>query len=308
MSDPILLSTSDFTIPETLADGIFKKAQGTSVLARLCAAEPQKFGTTEHMILTGSPKAELVGEGVAKSPSEITVDYKPVVPLKFQTTIRLNEEVKWADEDHQLAILETAFEEIGISLGRALDLAAIHKINPYTGAVAAQISEGITDTTNVAVLDDDAYTKAVETAAKAIIDDGYVPSMIAFEPGFSFGLATEKDADGYNLYPGMGFGLNVENFLGMRASVSDTVSGKKDLATPGHILAIIGQADAFKWGVQREIRAHMIEFGDPDGQGDLKRYNQIAIRAEVVYGIGIMDKDAFAKIVDEDSDTDTDTE
>ena len=308
MTDPILLSTSDFKIPEVYANGIFKKAQGTSVLARLCAAEPQKFGTTEHMVLTSRPKAELVGESVQKSPSEITVAYKTVTPLKFQTTVRMSNEVQWADEDHQLEILKTVFDEIGASLGRALDLAAIHKINPYTGTVSAQIAEAITQTTNSAVLADGKYTAAVEDAAAAIIADGYAPDMIAFDPTFSFGLATEKDADGYNLHQGLGMGLSVDGFWGMRAAVSDTVSGKNDLATPGHILAIVGQGDAFKWGVQRDIRAKAILFGDPDGQGDLQRNNQIAIRAEVVYGIGIMDKDAFAKIVDEDADTDTDTE
>lgn len=50
-------------------------------------------------------------------------------------------------------------------------------------------------------------------------------------------------------------------------------------------------------GVQRSIGAHLIEYGDPDGLGDLQRQNQIAIRAEIVYGIGIMDQAAFTKIV-----------
>ena len=42
----------------------------------------------------------------------------------------------------------------------------------------------------------------------------------------------------------------------------------------------------------------MIEYGDPDGGGDLKRNNQVAFRAEVVYGWGIADLAAFALIVD----------
>ena len=47
---------------------------------------------------------------------------------------------------------------------------------------------------------------------------------------------------------------------------------------------------------ERSIGAHLIEFGDPDGLGDLQRANQIALRAEIVYGIGIMDMKAFALI------------
>lgn len=46
------------------------------------------------------------------------------------------------------------------------------------------------------------------------------------------------------------------------------------------------------------VPLELIEFGDPDGLGDLKRQNQIAIRAEVVYGIGIMSTDAFAVVKD----------
>ena len=38
---------------------------------------------------------------------------------------------------------------------------------------------------------------------------------------------------------------------------------------------------------------------DPDGQGDLKRNNQVAFRAEVVYGWGISTLDAFSKLVKE---------
>ena len=40
----------------------------------------------------------------------------------------------------------------------------------------------------------------------------------------------------------------------------------------------------------------MIRYGDPDGNGDLQRNNQVAFRAEVVYGWGIADLSAFALI------------
>lgn len=42
----------------------------------------------------------------------------------------------------------------------------------------------------------------------------------------------------------------------------------------------------------------VIEFGDPDGLGDLKRQNQLALRLEVVYGWGVMDLDGFATVKD----------
>jgi hypothetical protein len=51
--------------------------------------------------------------------------------------------------------------------------------------------------------------------------------------------------------------------------------------------------------VQRNIPIELIEYGDPDNTGqDLKGANQIALRAEVVFGIAIFDTNAFAKVLD----------
>lgn len=291
------LITSDFVLPTEVADGIWKKAQGESTIARLSGARPQKFGQTNVMVLTAPPKAELVGESVEKSPTPTTYGNKTVNPFKLQVTMRVSNEVKWADEDYQLGILNDMIENGGIALGRALDLVGYHKINPLTGTVSTAVAEGVTDTTNSATLADGKYDAAIEAAAGLIIADGYTPTGVAMDPALSFGIGTQRTPDGIKLYPEIGFGINVSSFLGMNAAVSDTVSGKKELATAGKIIGFVGQFDAFRWGVQRDIRAHMIEFGDPDGLGDLQRLNQIAIRAEIVYGIGIMDIDAFAKVV-----------
>ena len=62
--------------------------------------------------------------------------------------------------------------------------------------------------------------------------------------------------------------------------------------------AIAGDFSAFRWGVQVNVPMELIEYGDPDGLGDLKGKNQIAIRSEVVYGVGILSTDAFAQVRD----------
>lgn len=211
--------------------------------------------------------------------------------------MRFSQEVQWADEDTQIGVLQDLSENAGIALGRALDLIGIHKINPLTGAVSALISEGIIDTTKSATLADSKYDIAVEAAAGLVIDAGYAPTGIAMDPSLSFGLATMRDTTGRRMYPELGYGTAVTNFEGMRAAVSDTVSAKNEVTKATNVLGIVGQFDAFRWGVQRQVNAHLIEYGDPDGLGDLQRMNQIALRAEVVYGVGIMDLNAFAKIV-----------
>ena len=65
------LKSNDLVLPTQVADGIWKKAVDDSVLARLAKRRPQKFGQVKQMTLTGTPRAELVGEGENKSPSEI---------------------------------------------------------------------------------------------------------------------------------------------------------------------------------------------------------------------------------------------
>lgn len=291
------LTTTSFDFPEEVIAEIFKKAQSGSVLAQLSGARPQKFGKQQTWILTSPPKAELVGESAEKSPTPTTYAPKIINPYKLQVTMRFTNELQWKDEDVQVGIAQDMTENASIALGRALDLVGIHKINPLTGAVSSSVTEGLIDTTQSVTVADAAYDEAIEAAAGTIISAGYTPSGIALDPTLSFGLATMRDKEGRKLYPELGFGQSLGNFMGMTAAVSDTVSAKNEIATPSKLLGIVGQFGAFRWGVQRSISAHVIEFGDPDGIGDLQRMNQLAIRAEIVYGIGIMDANAFAKIV-----------
>lgn len=291
------LITNDFEIPNNIAQGIFKKAQAGSALALLSGARPQKFGTSTNWVLTAAPKAEIVGEGAKKSPTPTAYAPKTVTPVKLQVTMRFSQEVQWADEDVQIGVLQDLSENAGIALGRALDLIGIHKMNPLSGETSELLKEGIGDTTKAATLAEDKYDVAVEAAAGLIIDAGYTPTGIALDPALSFGIATMRDTTGRRMYPELGYGIGVTNLEGMKAAVSDTISAKGEAKTATNLLGIVGQFDAFRWGVQRSVGAHLIEFGDPDGLGDLQRQNQIALRAEVVYGVGIMDLDAFAKIV-----------
>lgn len=291
------LITSDFVLPEQVSEGVWKKAQTTSALARLSGAKAQRFGKVNQMVLTAAPKAEIVGEGAEKSPTPTTYGNKVVTPIKLQVTVRCSDEVMWADEDYQMGILEDVRDNCAIALGRALDLVGIHKINPLTGQVSSLVPQGLTDATHSATINGNDYDAAVEAAAGLVIASGYNPTGIALDPTLSFGLATMRDATGHRLYPELGFGQNATAFEGMGAAVSNTLSAVEEMSPASNIAGIVGQFDAFRWGVQRSIGAKLIEYGDPDGLGDLQRMNQVAIRAEIVYGVGIMDLNAFAKVL-----------
>lgn len=298
-----ILATSGLTLPKNIAAGMFSKATTGSAVAALSGSEPQQFGEVTHMTLTGRPRAELVGEGAAKGSTNATFGTKVVTPHKFQVTLRFNEEVQWADEDYQLGVLSTLGDEAGLALARALDLGVFHGINPLAGTAAASIVVGdrIGTTTNSVEITTATLTTpdlVIEQAAGLVIADGYIPNGIAFDPTYAWTVATARYADGRKKYPELGFGANLTTFEALNAFSSTTVSGLPEASANSGIKAIVGQWDLLRWGVQRNIPVELIKYGDPDGQGDLKRQNQIALRAEVVYGWGVMDLDGFATVKD----------
>ena len=140
--------------------------------------------------------------------------------------------------------------------------------------------------------------KDLEGAAAKLQGAGYSATGIAIDPVYAGILARARKSNGDKYFPGMGLGFNVTELEGIRAAVSNTVSGSQEL--PGAIAtgvgAIMADWDAFKWGIAANVPLEFIEYGDPDGAGDLKRSNQIAIRAEVIFGFGILDPKAFAII------------
>lgn len=304
------LATSAFSLPKHLASGIWKKASTGSTIAALSGSEPQQFGETQIMTFTTAPKAQFVNEGGTKSGTDPGFSTKTVVPRKAQVTMRFNEEVQWADEDYQLGVLATLSEEIGKALSRALDLGLYHAVNPLTGVALSGSPAKILDTTNAVEILDGTSANApkgadieVETAAGLVIADGFVPTGIALDPSYAWTLATARYSDGRKKYPDLGFGTAISTFEGLTASVSSTVSAPEATISGGayattnpNVKAILGDFSQIRWGVQRDIPVEKIVYGDPDGGGDLKAKNQIALRGEVVFGWAIMDLDAFAVI------------
>ena len=293
-----VIDTGDITLPSNIAAGMFQKATTGSAIAQLSGSEPMQFGEVSVMTFSSPPRAEYVAESGNKSSTTGTFAPVTVTPKKAQVTMRFSEEVQWADEDYQLGVLSTLADAGGVALARALDLGAFHGINPLSGAATALIPAGhrIATTTNSVEAAGSPDTE-VEAAAGLVISDGYLPTGIAFDPSYAWTLATARYTDGRKKYPELGLGTNVTTFEGINASVSSTVSGQPEAADT-KVRAIVGQWDALRWGVQRRVPVELIRFGDPDGQGDLKRTNQVALRLEVVYGWAVLDLNAFATVED----------
>ena len=297
MANPLLTDNLDLA---NHTGGSWAKNIRGGVLAKLAPQDPQiKVGSTDHFTFTATPKAELVGEGANKSSNDGTPGKVTANTYTVQVTYRFSNQLMWADEDYQAGVVEGLVGNIATALSRALDLIAIHGINPKTGEVSAAVSEYFTKAGNgvgrvVATSDADAD---IEAAALDLQEAGYVATGIAFDPVFAGQLARKRDLNGVKLYPELGLGFGFENFQGLQAASSDTVSGRQELAAEDvSVKALMGDFNAFQWGVAREVPLETIEFGDPDGAGDLKRTNEIAIRAEAVLGFAIFDGAAFSLI------------
>jgi hypothetical protein len=293
------LRTSALDLANHTGESWSKNIRG-GVLSQLAPAAPEiKVGSTDHFTFTGTPKAELVGESANKSSADGTPTKATVKTYKVQITYRFSNEVQWEDEDYQTGIIDNLVINVAIALSRALDLVAIHGINPATGEIAASVSDYFDKAGNgVArvVATDDVQTD-LETAAADLQEAGYTATGIALDPVFAGQLARKKDNENRPLYPELGLGFNFDSFQGLQAASSDTVSGRQELEpSEVSIQAIMGDWRAFRWGVARQVPLELIEYGNPDGNGDLKRTNEIAIRAEAVFGYAIFDGSAFSII------------
>jgi hypothetical protein len=291
-------------MPRNIADGMVKATRTTSTVAKLSGREPQRFGETDIITFNDLPKAEFVAEGAQKGSTTGGFGFVTVKPKKAQVTMRFNEEVQWADEDYQLGIFRELSAAGEVALSRALDLGLYHRINPLTGAVISGWDNYVTATTkNVEINTADA--DADFKAAVGLLINQATPVAVngaAFDPRFSWSLANLMERDGSGetsrqRYPNLGFGTDVTNFMNVPVAQGDTVSGVPE-ATDTKVRAIVGDfRNGIRWGVQRSLPVELIRFGDPDGQGDLKRHNQIALRLELVYGWYVF-VDRFAVIKD----------
>ena len=293
------LTTGDIgQIPTTELGRITERVQNQSVLAALSPERPTLYGNVQAVRMSRKPRAQIVAEGAQKSSDEAGWEAVTASPIKIQTTVRMTDEVKWVDEDHRLLIVDDLTAALSESMSRAVDLVGIHGINPITGTRATSVTSYLNQTTNRTTAAG-SPTDEVVAAVGSIMGGAYLADGVALDSGYAFNLATEQYADGRDRNPGLGFGTGVQNFKGLTVATSSTVSGRPEAADT-NLRALVGDYSQVKWGFQRRFPVELIEYGDPDGLGDLKNNNQIAYRVEGVIYVAIFDLAAFAAV---DADT-----
>jgi hypothetical protein len=294
-----ILTTGDLNIPDQVLTPWLGKVQTGSAVAALSNSIPMKFGSGSSMTFDIG-EAEYVGEGANKGSSTFTPTTVTAEPFKFHKTVRWTEEVMWADEDHQLGVVSQILDLIQPALSRALDFGVFHGINPTGGAAVAAMTQKLTSTTNsVEYAATDAPYVSLDAADALVLANSYIPSDVALDPAYAAKFSAYRNSTTEaKVYPDFRLSTAVSDLENHRASVARTVGAVGVAASPTTVLGFVGDFSGIRWGIQRNIGLEVIRYGDPDGQGDLKRNNQVAFRAEVVYGWGIADLDAFAKVVD----------
>ena len=281
-------------MPREIADGMVKKTLSTSTIAKLSAQEPMRFGKTDIITFNDLPRAQFVEENGDKESTSGSFASVTAAPHKAQVTMRFSQEVQWADDEHQLGVLRTLASAGADALSRALDLGVFHRINPLNGQAITTWTNYINATTKRVELgkggsDPDADFRAAAGLIINDIDTGVQVTGAALDPKFTWALANLMVKDGAGVtstprYPQLGLGADVSSFMGVPVAVGSTVSGLPEAADT-KVRAIVGDfTGGIRWGIQKELPVELITYGDPDGQGDLKRKNQIALRLEIVYG------------------------
>lgn len=285
--------------PELTAE-LFSKVKGHSTLAKLSASEPLPFSGIDMFTFSMDGEAAIVGEGAQKPAGDAEFGKVTIKPLKVLYQHRLTDEFVHMAEEKQLPYMNAFTDGFSKKIARAIDIMAMHGLNPATKTASAIIGNNHFDAAGIATVNYTAATpdENVDSAVQVIQTAGGDVSGIAMAPAFGAALGAMKaSGTGLPIYPEYRFGGNPGTFGGgLTADINNTIAFDTSPASAND-LAIVGDfRNAFRWGYAEQITFEVIEYGDPDGQGDLKHTNQIVLRSEAYVGWGILLPTSFVRI------------
>lgn len=282
--------------PPVLTNEMFNLVRGKSSLARLSAARPISFSGNTIFTFNLDGEVAIVAESAQKPAGGATVEPVNIVPLKIVYSMRESDEFRYSAEERQLAVLRAFAEGFANKVARGIDIMAFHGLNPATMTASTVIGTNHFDAAVTQTATMSADPNGDVNAAIALVEGNeHDVTGMAMSPAFRSALVAQKKSTSSNesLFPELAWGSNPGTINGLPVDVNSTVSinSSTDRAILGNF------RDFFRWGYAREVPIEIIEYGDPDGLGDLKRQNQICIRGEAYVGWGILVPDAFARIV-----------
>lgn len=277
--------------PVELESSIFNLVKGKSSLAKMSGQEPVPFTGKDIFTFTFDSDVAIVGEGAAKPVGDATIGIKSIRPIKVVYQMRANDEFMYASEEYKVNILQAFADGFAAKLAAGLDKMAIHGVNPATGTASSIIGTNCFDSavTNVVTYSASTADANIESAVTAVEGGQYTANGCIISPTMRGAIAalTASGSGSAKAYPEFSFGA-VPATLGAMQLDSNAAMGTDE--------ALVGDFKAFRWGIAKELPLEVVEYGDPDGAGDLKKYNQVLLRSEAYIGWAIMDPAAFALV------------
>lgn len=289
-----VFTTGTLQLPNKMAQGLITKVRDESVIARLApASAASTLLNDQYNLVTTEPEMEFVAEGGQKSQGDYATTPKITGRYKAVGTLRFSDEVLLASEEEQIGILEDATAAMAAAGSRALDYGIFHAVSPKTGGAITGATSLVSGATAVTSTTDPVAD--MDGLPDSIISNGYNVTGVGLAPTYANTLRKVRNADGVKMFPEIP--LNVRDAAdidGVKAAISSTVNGSRITPATG-IKAIMGDYSLIKWGIVREIRTKLIEYGDPDNTGnDLQGHNEVALRYEIIYKWVVIDPLGFA--------------
>lgn len=280
------LKRAELFRPE-LVSTIFNEVKGQSALVRLSNQDAVKFNGNDYFTFNFDTEVDIVAEAGAKSHGGIGVSAVTMRPIKVEYGARVTDEFLYASEEDRLDILSNFKLGFSRKVAKAIDLMAIHGLNPRTGEAAE-------------VIGNNAFVKAVKTkvapgadgnvtigtaVTTVMANDGDVTG-IAAAPALATELAKVEGLEA------LSWGGNPGTVRGLDYQMSKNVANGTDLQ------GIVGDfRNAFKWGFAKDITFEVIQYGDPDNTGrDLAGHNEAYLRCEAYIGWAIVRPESFVLI------------
>lgn len=287
--------------PPKLTNEIFSKIRGKSSLAKLSGQDPIPFNGIKEFTFSMDSEVDIVAENGAKGKGGATITPVTIVPIKIEYGSRVSDEFMYASEEEAINILQAWTDGFGKKAARALDIMAMHGLNPRTKTASTVIGTNNFDSvlTGGKLITYDAGTPDanIDSALAVIEDFEYEANGIVIAPAMRSAIAAMQAMDNVytRKYPEFAWGATPANLGGMTLDSNTTVSFNS-----GADRAIVGDfQNAFKWGVSKNLPLKVIEYGNPDNDatlGDLQGHNQVYLRSEMYIGWGILDANAFARV------------
>lgn len=290
--------TKGALFPPELTNEMINLVKGKSSLAKLSGARPIPFNGATLFTFALDKEADLVAENGAKSNGGATVTQISMQPVKIEYGMRVSDEFRFAADEVKLQYLQAFAEGFAAKTARALDIMAFHGVNPRSKQDADALTNKNFDdlVTQTVTFSSGAPQDNVEAAIALVNGNELDVTGMAMAPAFKSALAAVKSGTNLNtpLFPELGWGNEVSTLNGLAVDTNSTVSFNSNADR-----AIVGDfANAFRWGIAKEIPIEVIEYGNPDNSdaGDLKGHNQVYIRGEAYLGWAILIPKAFARI------------